>query len=540
MPERKPYRYLNILLASDDYSDHELDDFIVDGARVSQFEIESRYGFDGIFFVKNTQQKRPRWAAIVDTLVGQEVDQLTNKSSAAVLLIRIDGSILAFTFGYGRFLLKLGFFTQDFGLRTALNTLNHESLRSVDLHTLEDQPIQKKSQAARGSEASVFGIDIFRDVLRAVTGSPRPGVEYRNISGGDAIFSFGREMLVEEIPRVAREILGFYRMELYKDSFGWVDNIRRVKDNDLISELDQRLLDEIKAKNDELVITVPEIIEWDSVLGFSFTRSKRDLSPVIDTSKYLENIDSDSVSIESVRRDRLYITDVHENVFNHAIYSCLYFELESDSAKRVIFGGNWYEIDKSFMAGIDAVLALIETSDIEFPGVYVWSEDEKSKIETEGDYNERAARQLEHHLLDKKLVKSSKTTSPIELCDLLTEARQLVHVKHRKGGSAGLSHLFAQGSVSAELLLGDRAFRKEARKVVSRVNSTARGLIPLDGLKSADYEVIFLILGYDGADIKAELPFFSKVNLTRVYENLTQRGFRVKIRGAERVQRDGV
>ena len=71
--------------------------------------------------------------------------------------------MLAFTFGYGRFLLNAGYFEQDFGLKTALNTLNHQSLRSVELHTLEDQPIQKKSQATRGSEASVFGILITHD-----------------------------------------------------------------------------------------------------------------------------------------------------------------------------------------------------------------------------------------------------------------------------------------------------------------------------------------------------------------------------------------
>ena len=109
-------------------------------------------------------------------------------------------------------------------------------------------------------------------------------------------------------------------------------------------------------------------------------------------------------------------------------------------------------------------------------------------------------RTLGCHLLDKRLVKCSKTTSPIELCDLLTTAKQLVHVKHRKGGSAGLSHLFAQGSVSAEVMLGDRAFRKEARKVLRRVHRTARDIVPIDGLKSTDYEVVFLILEIKGSD----------------------------------------
>ncbi len=539
MPDRKPYRYLNTLLSKTDYWESDFRDFLSADARVTELEVLEQHDFEGVLYIKNSQEKRPRWAQLVDAIVGREVDQLSNKSSSAVLLVRVEGKVLAFTFGYGRFLLNTGCFEQDFGLKTALNTLNHQSLRSVDLHTLEDQPIQKKSQATRGSEASVFGVDIFRDVLRAVTGSPRTGVGYKNISGGDAIYSFGLEMLVEEIPQIAADLLGYYELELYKDSFGWVDNIRRVKDAASISALDESLLDAVKGRDASIVVTLPEIIEWDSVLGFSFTRSKRELSPTIDTAKYLENVDPDSVSIESIRRDRLYITDIHDNEFGHSIYNCMYFELDGGDTKNVIFGGNWYEIDKSFMGGIDATLALIDLSDIAFPGVEIWEEDEMNKIEAEGDYNQRVADHLGCHLLDKRLVKCSKTTSPIELCDLLTNEKQLIHVKHRKGGSAGLSHLFAQGSVSAEVMLGDRAFRKEARKVLRRVDSDARDLVPIDGLKSADYEIVFLILGDTNASVKGNLPFFSKVNLTRVYENLSQRGFVVKIAGAEKVARDG-
>ncbi|WP_345871475.1 TIGR04141 family sporadically distributed protein [Shewanella algae] len=527
------------MLSKTDYWESDFRDFLSADARVTELEVLEQHDFEGVLYIKNSQEKRPRWAQLVDAIVGREVDQLSNKSSSAVLLVRVEGKVLAFTFGYGRFLLNTGCFEQDFGLKTALNTLNHQSLRSVDLHTLEDQPIQKKSQATRGSEASVFGVDIFRDVLRAVTGSPRTGVGYKNISGGDAIYSFGLEMLVEEIPQIAADLLGYYELELYKDSFGWVDNIRRVKDAASISALDESLLDAVKGRDASIVVTLPEIIEWDSVLGFSFTRSKRELSPTIDTAKYLENVDPDSVSIESIRRDRLYITDIHDNEFGHSIYNCMYFELDGGDTKNVIFGGNWYEIDKSFMGGIDATLALIDLSDIAFPGVEIWEEDEMNKIEAEGDYNQRVADHLGCHLLDKRLVKCSKTTSPIELCDLLTNEKQLIHVKHRKGGSAGLSHLFAQGSVSAEVMLGDRAFRKEARKVLRRVDSDARDLVPIDGLKSADYEIVFLILGDTNASVKGNLPFFSKVNLTRVYENLSQRGFVVKIAGAEKVARDG-
>ena len=108
-----------------------------------------------------------------------------------------------------------------------------------------------------------------------------------------------------------------------------------------------------------------------------------------------------------------------------------------------------------------------------FPDVLIWRDLEAVKkgsrkmvlkLEDEGNYNERVSKTLKYYLLDKMLIKSTQTTSPIEVCDLLTSDSQFIHVKHRKGNSAGLSHLFAQGSVSADLILGDKEFRKSIRK----------------------------------------------------------------------------
>jgi|TARA_R100001143_G_scaffold23196_1_gene24056 uncharacterized protein (TIGR04141 family) len=504
-----------------------LSDAPIDLYPITEFDI------DGVVCVKQSAEKRPRWGAMLDEVAGLVVPGLANRSSSAVLLVRVDNNIFAFTFGYGRYLLEPSLFVQDFGLRTALNTLDEKSLRSVDLHTLEDQPVQKKSQAARDSEVSVFGIDILRDVLRAVTGVPKRGVDLMHIAGGDSTFSFSVKMEAADFPAVCLRIKDYYENEDYKKSFLWVDNVRKVKDDASIDALNIRLVQAISARDPGVMVTLPEIGAWDTILGFSFTRNKNDIRPVIDSANYIDTItDLDHLNVENLKRDRLFVHDVEGEITEHAVYRCIYFEIIDGDKTKIIFDGKWYEVDATFISRVAETLSLIPISTLSFPSVEVWEKEGKSNIESESNYNIRAAAEHGYFLLDKKLVKTNRATSPIELCDLLTPAKQLVHVKHRKGGSAGLSHLFAQGNVAAEIMLGDKEFRKKARTVLRGVNPAAQHLVPLNSPKSADYEIVFLILGEKSATVKQNLPFFSKVNLTKAFESLAQRGFQVSIAGA--------
>lgn len=528
----KSYRRLNTFMAKPAGEGQEFSDLLAD-APVDTYPMADTLGIDGVLCVRRSAEKRPNWGAVLDEVAGRVIPDLANRSSSAVLLLRVDGDIFAFAFGYGRYLIEQARFVQDFGLRTALNTLDDKSLRSVDLHTLEDQPVQKKSQAARDSEVSVFGIDILRDVLRAVTGVTKRGVDLSQISGGDAMFSFGVNMEAADFPALVRRIKGYYANDDYKTSFSWVDNVRKVKDDASIDALNAQLVQAVAKKNPGIMVTLPEIGAWDTILGFSFTRNKDGVRPVVNSADYIDTIsDLAGFTIEGLKRDKLFVHDVDGNITEHPVYRCIYFEIVDDDKTKIIFDGKWYEVDATFIGRITETLELIQITTLPFPAVEVWDDGGKSRIESEGDYNTRAAAAHGYFLLDKKLVKTDRATSPIELCDLLTPAKQLVHVKHRKGGSAGLSHLFAQGGVAAEIMLGDKAFRKKARTVLRGVNPAARDLVPLDNLRSADYEIVFLILGEGSATLKQNLPFFSKVNLSKAFESLTQRGFRVSIAGA--------
>lgn len=528
----KTYRRLNLFMAKPLGGGQAFADLLAD-APVDTYPMADALGIDGVLYVRRSEEKRPSWGSVLDEVAGHLIPNLANRSSSAVLLLRVDGDIFAFAFGYGRYLIEPSLFVQDFGIRTALNTLDDKSLRSVDLHTLEDQPVQKKSQAARDSEVGVFGIDILRDVLRAVTGVPKRGVNLVQIAGGDSMFSFGVEMEAADFPDLARRIKGYYANDDYKTSFSWVDNVRKIKDDTSIEALNALLVQAVSTRNPGIMITLPEIGAWDTILGFSFTRNKGSVRPVIHAADYIDTItDLAHLNPDGLKRDRLFVHDVDGNITEHSVYRCIYFEIVDGDKTKIIFDGKWYEVDATFIGRIAEILDRIEISTLAFPAVEVWDDGGKSKIEAEGDYNIRAAAAHGYFLLDKKLVKTDRATSPIELCDLLTPAKQLVHVKHRKGGSAGLSHLFAQGGVAAEIVLGDKAFRKKARTVLRGVNPAARDLVPLDNLTSSDYEIVFLILGEGSATLKQNLPFFSKVNLSKAFENLTQRGFRVSIAGA--------
>lgn len=528
----KKYRRLNLFMAKPLADGQTFGDLLTE-IPVDSYPIADAVGGGGVLYVKRSVEQRPGWGSLLDEVAGRDIPGLANRSSSSVLLLQVDHDIFAFTFGYGRYLIEQSLFLPDFGLRTALNTLDEKSLRSVDLHTLEDQPVQKKSQAARDSEVSVFGIDILRDVLRAVTGVPKPGVALTHIAGGDAMFSFGVEMEATDLPTLARSIKRYYSNNDYKASFSWVDNVRKIKDDPSIEALNAQLVQAVSERKPGIMVTLPEIGSWDTILGFSFTRHKDRVRPFIHATDYINTIpDLGRLTIDGLKRDRLFVHDVDGNVTEHAVYRCIYFEIVDGTKTKIIFDGKWYEVDATFISRISETLDSVQISALAFPSVEVWDEEGKSKIESEGDYNTRAAEVHGYFLLDKQLVKTDRTTSSIELCDLLTPEKQLVHVKHRKGGSAGLSHLFAQGSVAAEIMLGDKAFRKKARTVLRRVNPAAGDLVPLEAPKSADYEIVFLILGEDSATLKQNLPFFSKVNLSKAFESLTQRGFRVSIAGA--------
>jgi uncharacterized protein (TIGR04141 family) len=205
------------------------------------------------------------------------------------------------------------------------------------------------------------------------------------------------------------------------------------------------------------------------------------------------------------------------------LMDCLAGEVELDGLTYQLDDSALYVVSEEYLSKLDNYVRRIPTIPERLPSAIV--------DEREEDYNERLARAVRGLLLDQQNVTRAGATA-VELCDVATPGRIAIHAK-RGTGSSTLSHLFAQGVVSAELLRMDAEFRGKAQAVISReaANSgrraaTYRWLYDTDQQPS-DVMVGFLIITERSVVPGAQdLPFFSKVNLRARCEDLSRMGFK--------------
>lgn len=106
----------------------------------------------------------------------------------------------------------------------------------------------------------------------------------------------------------------------------------------------------------------------------------------------------------------------------------------------------------------------------------------------------------------------------VEVCDLLTPDKHMVCVK-KLTKSATLSHLFGQGSVSAQLYSGEEPYRERVENAV-----------PAGGSANNGAPTIVYAIGTDRPGALADtLFFFSKVNLLSHAKTVRQCGLKVAI-----------
>lgn len=481
----------------------------------------------GTILIGENKQRQPEWLSFLQEGSKARLEIGVNASTRALLFIIIKERLFAIAFGYGHYMLKDDCYERDFGLRVALNTIDPGKLRSLDTANFEELTVQTRKQTSKSSSMDAFGIDIHRDLMRMVTGEPSDQSLATRITGRDALI-FNAKMsfsdLLEKLPR----FLLAYSSDKYKENFPWIDNLSEVRDPIILEKLNSELLTSIKNKVfDKIHLSPPEPIDWSKTLGFKFSTEKNsaDIYTDLEIMTYLDSIKSlDGLTAKKLKNHKILVKhSTDENLIpKWKVYDCIVFETFLNGNLYVLTIGKWFQVETDFAKTVTNFIRSISNAELNFP--------ECGDSENENKYNMRVAKVLKNMvLMHGKEIKCETARDKIELCDFFNgqaQRAQFIHIKHKKGSST-LSHLFAQGRVSAESFLQDSQFRKKARKLISKKNKDLGKFFPDNKPNPGDYEIVFAFIDKSTRDLHESLPFFTKLNFMQTVRMLTLLGFNV-------------
>jgi uncharacterized protein (TIGR04141 family) len=455
----------------------------------------------------------PRWVTSLFPGDNGLQQSLTSKSVAAVLLVKVDNMIFALTFGYGKTLIKQAFIEPRFGLKIVLNRVDPDSLRSIDTKSLDGFLSHTREQVPSLSPMTSFGIDIEKDFIKAVTGTSQDSEIGVTITGTDS-FASSISVTLTGLPDILRRLAVAYNDTTYKSNFEFVDNIAEVPK--IISDnLDDRLVDSIKSDTvDNIWLAPPEIIDWEKHGGFCF-RKNGHIYDDIGLKDYLtEKVpDLEQLTVSRLKSHKVFHLDADFRYENDKwpVYKCLYAELSDGDTIFILTDGKWFEVNKNYVTRVNDDLAsnLDEWEGHAFPdyNTALMAEPNEENLKGEARYNAEAVSDMNCTLMDRKTIVHGGANSKFELCDMYSEDLY-IHIK-RYTRSSGLSHLFNQGQVSAELVRTDSTFRDKAiAKIIDQGGTTN---LTNDRPNMADTRIVFGVVSASSGELK--LPFFSKVAL---------------------------
>lgn len=476
----------------------------------------------GILFLRRTQRDEPEWLAFLGPHLLSRPRVRTTASLSGLLVFPLEGRWFAIAFGYGRMLLDPEMVITDFGLRTALNSVNPDELQSIDAKTLEELTLNTRRQVSRGSSITTFELDLHRDLVRAVRGISADHSFADQVAGSAALKITG-ELMFADLRERAKKALDLYRSDIYKTRFGWIDQVRLVSDPASHDRLDRRLEALIATKGEDPVsLAAPMILDEEDFGGFKLLTQESATVFDLRWSDYAK-LKHGPPTLQSLKRDRIAVVSAAsgEPGMQWSVYRAVIAEIESDGLRYVLTGGDWFAVDADYAQDTRAYVEQFERNTLALP---VAGYDEQER-----DYNERAVTELapEAALLDRVLFRATQSQDSIEFCDLVLKPNRLVHVK-RKSGSSTLSHLFNQGIVSGELLHFDEGFRGAVRDALGRFDGFA-DVVPPGPLATADFEIVYAVIAPAPIGERHFLPFFSQVSFRRAAEQLSARGYAVSL-----------
>jgi uncharacterized protein (TIGR04141 family) len=471
-------------------------------------------------FTRSTPPHPPGWMRFFPLPTQQAIQGLLAASAGAVLIVRSGNRLFAICFGTGWHLLAKDSFVRNFGLRAALSLVKRDTLKSVDVSTYENFAKHRRVSTSKGTTIDSFDIEGQLDLLRGVVGDCERSAVASQIGGKDPCIVWSK-VTFDKMHKLCGILLSAYESPRVGNRYPVINQVSEVRDPTETARLDALLDAQILANAGlDVSIAPPEVVDWQNTAVFRLDHEKAPQpSLTLDFASVREMfapntptcLDMRSVNVETITPAG------NQGPQGWTLYQCLVAEVsdpKDPNVRCVLMAGDWYTVAASLVNQINQELAALPQHATALP--------DANPGETEGAYNGRfaTANAATHGLLDTKTICYGGGRSRIEICDVITSSGCMYHVKDYHG-SATLSHLFAQGTVSSRLLL-EQQFRQE---VVNKHPDLPGNPIQPGEFNPGSMEVVYAIICEQNRAIPGDLPFFSKIRLVESARELRQMGY---------------
>jgi uncharacterized protein (TIGR04141 family) len=544
MPGLRCYRLHDVL---DGEPVQDLDQYVeaadgstTDDQQRSTFGPLKRPGFTAKLYTSVGRQLSPSWLDYLESVFGPL--RLPHvRSLGATLILRLEsgrefGRHFAFTFGTtGRHLLRDDAWRRAYGTRASLNLVfgphaDSARLLAVKAKRRGSRTVRTEAQSSGATNLETFGIDLLRDVLAGFTAVPfDPDTWGPRVTGTDSL-AFESDRDFDELGELCLDIEAAASRDDYRRVLPWLQEVHPVSEPEEIAGLQAHVIELMRREDDEhLALAPPEIVDWERICGFSLPWDRREpgskgrrpelrLTDLL--RRYRERGLLDALDVPTLKKHRITTVDVdgHKRP-QWSVWRCLVAQIEMNHTIYVLDDGGFFAVDRDFLVELDRQVDCLATDSPVLPAAKAG--------DTEPDYLSKFPSDDKAAVIHNRRIRPRRWTTEVEVCDILTADRQLIHVK-RHLGARDLSHLFSQGSVSAQLLQDDDDFRIEAAAIAEEVSGGRWDFFLVPTIQPSTFKVVYAIVAdWRSRSLSEALPLFSKVNLRSFAQQLRARYFRV-------------
>jgi uncharacterized protein (TIGR04141 family) len=488
---------------------------------------------------------RADWCGDASITTGLDVPYIDCRSGG-VLLLGVDETAYAMSYGAGYVLIPDKLKDRRFGMSFVIRRLNPEQVSDVVRRRPDGRGRTDTVLVAAGAPVWTLGITENVEIIRRIGGRAKDlkttfgarDDRLVNIEGSTGLrtrYAVDPHKLIADI----REVERVCREEEPDPAFGFVEHVQPVSDPDTIIDLNGQfeiLLGwDTEVAADYLVPVVPGSVLKHYPQAHSLSVKIGSASVVRHGTLKLNDIlqrtrrQPDGARLTALSNGRVTLSSDEDGrkALAHADADhWLEANIDLGSRRFVRLDGEWFEIGAEYVRTSREAIGRLFPHDpcVTLPA---WSLPARR---AERDYNEYVAARYpsEFLCLDRNQGMRSPlgARSSLEACDLLGPGNELIHVK-RASGSAPLSHLFFQGLISAETLMASDNARAQFAAAVAALSP---GRVLDDAFRPR--RVVYAILLENGKQLSADTLFpFSQASLAHAARTLAMYGIDVEVIG---------